>query len=392
MSEATLTKDMETKAPTQDAEPSFAGALRGAWLFTWRSQLTWKQLTITGLCLLALPLLIYCTIPSSRSWAEAHPLFPQSRGGFRAPDGRARVPGMFFLRGLDLDPDQETDLAKITIEERERANREWLEKADADISTERQNDLINACRERINARAAKVLDTEQYSMYMELQSRRFDRRVDRGGTAPWGRTVPFFHWLMDFYFFVVLPLQCVRLCGGCIRDELQADTLRFLLTRPASRARLMLAKYLSQVAWLQLLGLVEVFLLFAAGILCHVPRLWALLPLLLAAQLLAVPAWAALGLFLGLASNRAIAVAIIYGLIVELGIGRIPTNLNALSLMRHLKVLLAHNASLQELFHWSTKGTWFSVAVLIAAPLVFLSLGGLLFTYREYLHPAEIQQ
>ena len=100
---------------------------------------------------------------------------------------------------------------------------------------------------------------------------------------------------MDFYFFVILPLGCVRASGALIRDELQADTLGFLTTRPLSRARLLAAKYLSQTAWLQIVFLIETLLLFAAGLLRHIPAIGALMPLFLAAQLLAVPAWSALG-------------------------------------------------------------------------------------------------
>src|SRR5687767_2531029 len=47
---------------------------------------------------------------------------------------------------------------------------------------------------------------------------------------------PFYRWLVDFYFLLVLPLYCLTSCGSVIRDEVQSDTLCFLTTRPASRA------------------------------------------------------------------------------------------------------------------------------------------------------------
>ena len=78
---------------------------------------------------------------------------------------------------------------------------------------------------------------------------------------------------------------------GLIRDELQADTLGFLITRPVKRAQLILVKYLSQAVWLEILLLVETrLLLFAAGAAREIPALGALLPLVLAVQFLAIPA------------------------------------------------------------------------------------------------------
>ena len=100
----------------------------------------------------------------------------------------------------------------------------------------------------------------------------------------------------------------------------------------------------------------ETLLLFAAGFWREIPALGELLPLFLAAQFLAVLAWSALGAFLGQLTSRYMAIALVYGFIVELGIGNIPTNINTLSLMRHLKALLAHNPALFETYEWAGPG------------------------------------
>jgi ABC-type transport system involved in multi-copper enzyme maturation permease subunit len=173
---------------------------------------------------------------------------------------------------------------------------------------------------------------------------------------------------------------------------LQADTLSFLVTRPLSRARLLLVKYLAQTLWLQILLLTETLLLFAVGALREIPALGALLPLFLAVQFLAVPAWSALGVFLGQVSQRYLALALVYGFIVELGIGRIPTNINTLSLMRHLKSLLSHNGPLQSLYDWTARGLPLSIAAPILATALFLTLAAFLFTFREYHHTGEMQK
>jgi hypothetical protein len=371
--------------------PGFLGALRGAWHFTWKSQMTLKSLAITAVCLLALPLFLFLTTPSQRSWAEENLLFPQ-RASQPGEEGRPRFLG-FFLRELDLHPLQEKTIAHIIATEQDRVNREWVAQAGSDISTNRQAALLRDYRERVNAEIIKLLDDGQYADYQEMQASRAERRWgDRGLFAPQSRVQSWLRWLIEFYFFVILPLNCVRVCGSSVRDELQSNTLRFLLTRPANRARLVLVKYLSQVAWQELLAFVELSLLAAVAALRQVHSSGEVLPLLLAAQILAIPAWCALGLLIGLLSNRAIAVALVYGLVVELGIGRIPTNINVLSLMRHLKVLLARSPELQAVYHWPTSRLWLACLILVCAPVVLVSISALVFTRKEYLHPAEIQR
>ena len=53
-----------------NARPGFFKALRGVWLFTWKSQLTWRKLPTGLLNLLALPVLIYITTFSTETWAR----------------------------------------------------------------------------------------------------------------------------------------------------------------------------------------------------------------------------------------------------------------------------------------------------------------------------------
>jgi ABC-type transport system involved in multi-copper enzyme maturation permease subunit len=198
--------------------------------------------------------------------------------------------------------------------------------------------------------------------------------------------------LINFYFFLILPLTCVRGCGPLIRDELQADTLGFLITRPVSRARLLMLKYASQVAWLEILLLLETLLLFAAGAAREVPALGTLLPLVLGVQMLAVPAWSALGLFLGQVTTRYMAAALLHGAIVEMGIGRIPTNINILSIVRHLQTLLSQNAAVYALYAWPSGKVATAVGALLVAPVIFLGIATLLFSVIEYHHAAEMQK
>ncbi|MGO8674778.1 MAG: ABC transporter permease [Limisphaerales bacterium] len=366
--------------------PSFLGGLRGIWRLTWKSQLTWRQAPLLVVGLLILPVLVYITTPTSGAWSQGRSLFaaPERQFGELARRlGGSRTP---------LQPAQETQLRQIFTEEFARAGSD-LPQGEAHVSnSDRERQRFRACYERIHERVKPLLDERQFARFENFEKRKLLEAERRPHQFLWTRTGAFYHWLIDFYFFVILPLRCVKGCGGLIRDELQADTLGFLLTRPASRARLLVLKYLAQTAWLQLLLLVQTALVFATGWLREVPDLGSLFPLFLAAQILAVPAWAALGAFLGQVSQRYFAMALVYGFIVEMGIGRIPTNINTLSLLRHLKSLLSRNPALQGIYDWPARGVPISVVAPVVATLVFLGLAALLFTCKEYHHTAEMQK
>jgi hypothetical protein len=114
--------------------------------------------------------------------------------------------------------------------------------------------------------------------------------------------------------------------------------------------------------------------------------------LLLAAQIMAVPAWSGLGILLGQLTKRYMPLALVYGFIVEMGIGRIPSNINTLSLMRHLKSLLAHHSGVQDIYKWTPEAPWIPLGALVLAAAVFVAAAALLFTYREYHQTAEMQK
>jgi hypothetical protein len=361
--------------------PTWHTAWRGVWLFAWRSQVNWRRLPLTLALLLILPFLVYLTTLARQSWSERHRFLGRPAGIVIGLSNR------FAAANCPLQPQQHAELLRLFQQEFLRAEEEWPSMNSADANIDSQKQEIKDCYDRILQRAQSLLDDSQLPLFQRLIAREVQLRQDRIHEPAWGRAGAFYHWLIDFYFFVVLPLNCVRACGALIRDELQADTLGFLVTRPISRARLLILKYLAQTLCLQAVLLLETLLLFFAGWLRQIPHLGELLPLFLAAQFLAVPAWSALGLFLGQVTNRYMAMAVVYGLIVEMGIGRIPTNINTLSLMRHLKTLLSHSSALQAIYDWYAGSLPLALAALILAPVVFASAAAVLFTVLEY-HPS----
>lgn len=206
------------------------------------------------------------------------------------------------------------------------------------------------------------------------------------------QTEAYLRWLIDFYFWMLLPLYTLSVCGGMIREEVQSDILSFLLTRPVSRARLFLVKYLCHLLWLQILGAIAFALLVAAGVLREVPGLGQVIVVVFPIQVLAIFAYGALSSLLGLLHQRYMVLGVLYGFVVEMGIGRIPTNINNLSLARHFRTLLANSEPIRQLFDWSPEKTWFSILVPILAGLVFIGLAALIFTFKEYHHSEEMQK
>jgi ABC-type transport system involved in multi-copper enzyme maturation permease subunit len=207
-----------------------------------------------------------------------------------------------------------------------------------------------------------------------------------------GRIKAYFHWMIDFYFLLLLPLYCLSVCGGMIRDEVQADTLGFLTTRPMTRARFFCSKYLCQIAWLQILAAISASLLVAVGISRDIAGLTSFIPLLFAGQFLAILAYGALSSLVGLVHQRYMVLGVIYGFVVEIGIGQIPTNINNLSLSRHLRAILANNGTIRDQYEWSAEGTLFSIAIMLMAAVLFLVLGAMVFTLKEYHHSDEMQK
>jgi len=367
--------------------PTFIGGLRGIWLFTWRTQFTWRRLMLGLTSLLALPILVYLTTSSPQDWARKHRPQVGNPGAFLNAVSRRLA-----RANLPLLPKQKAELLVIISDEYARTENNWGNAQSQESSSERQRQEVEECHERIRTRAENVLDERQFAQFRTYQPpNRFEKPPPLADLL-WSRTAPFYHWLIDVYFFILVPLNCVRMCGALIRDELDADTLGFLTTRPLSRAKLLVIKYISQTAWLQIWMLVQTLLLFAVGGLREIPALGILLPLFVAAQFLAIFAFGALGLLLGQISKRYMAIALVYGSVVEMGIGRIPTNINTLSLIRHLNPLLGHNPALQTVYNWPASGVFGPAAALVVAAIFFLILAALLFTYKEYHHTTEMQK
>lgn len=199
--------------------------------------------------------------------------------------------------------------------------------------------------------------------------------------------------LIQLYFFIIVPVMCISQFGAMIRDELQDDTMTFLITRPLSRAKIYLLKYVTVCLWVQLIVLGNAIAFWAVGLVLGVSDLGTLMPRMIVVQALAVMAYGALSGVFGLLTQKYMILGVVYGFIVEFGIGQIPTNINVLSLNHHLQSLLARDESLKRIYDWTAESASSGLSmVFVGTTLLFLVIGTLLFNFREYHHADEMQK
>jgi ABC-2 type transport system permease protein len=195
-------------------------------------------------------------------------------------------------------------------------------------------------------------------------------------------------WVTRVHFGLVIPLWCLISFGSFIRDEVQAGTLGFLLTRPVTRSRFLLIRWLCTLAAVQLPLALNTVLLGAAAVLLRIPNALLLTGLLLGAQLLVVPAYGAIATFLGLVTRKYLLLGLVYGFVVEIGIGQIPTNINTLSVARHFRTLLEQIDPLTRSADTWTGVLGQSVGMLLVLAVGYLAAATLWFHFREY-HQSE---
>lgn len=196
-------------------------------------------------------------------------------------------------------------------------------------------------------------------------------------------------WITRVHFGLVIPLWCLIAFGSFMRDEVQAGTIGFLLTRPITRSRFLLIRWLCTLAAVQVPLALNTILLGATAVLLRIPNAFLLTLMLLGAQWLVVPAYGAIATFLGLLTRKYLLLGLVYGFVVEIGIGQIPTNINTLSVARHFRTLLDQSDLIARSMDWSARGLGQSAGMLLVLTLVYLALGTLWFNFREYSQSEE---
>ncbi len=198
-----------------------------------------------------------------------------------------------------------------------------------------------------------------------------------------GNAVHFFRWTSGFYLTFLVPILAFLSGAGAIRDEMKPATVDYVFTRPVRRPAFVVFKFLSHLVCLEGGFLLALGAVVAVGGYRHIPSLFASLPWLLLGQAVAVAAFAAFGLLCGAITSRYLVVGLVYGGIVESAIGRVPTQLNRLSMTHQLRALLEQvlpgfNPALPP-----TQSPLAIVSLLLVFSAVMLAAAALLFAFQE---------
>jgi hypothetical protein len=109
-------------------------------------------------------------------------------------------------------------------------------------------------------------------------------------------------------------------------------------------------------------------------------------------QFPAIMAYGAISSLLGLATKKYLVLGLVYGFVVEFGIGQIPTNINTLAMTNHLKSLMARYQPLADHLGYEPGRMLTALAALVVTTGVFLIFSSVLFTFREYNHSDEMSK
>lgn len=173
----------------------------------------------------------------------------------------------------------------------------------------------------------------------------------------------------EFYFAFLVPLMAFIGGGGAWRDELKAEAADYFLLRGVPRAGYLVLRYLAHLACAEIDFLAALALLGAIGFAARVPNLAAALPAMLAAQVLAVAAFAALGFLLAALSSRWVIVGLVYGALVEAGVGNVPLAINRIAMGHEIRAMLGAFPATPGTPGPAAAAAWLAVlaAVLVAA-------------------------
>ncbi len=145
------------------------------------------------------------------------------------------------------------------------------------------------------------------------------------------------------YLRAIVPLALIFLGTAAFGDEWEGGTAHYLLGAPLPRRALVLGRFLAAVRRALLLLLPSLALLFVLCVAPHAGALAHYLPdalIVLGAMSLAVLAYTAVFLLLGLWLRRSIMSAFLYVLVFEGLIGNLPSGFSALSISFHARNLL----------------------------------------------------
>jgi len=199
--------------------------------------------------------------------------------------------------------------------------------------------------------------------------------------------------ILTFAPTALLSFAALLNAAGLIQDEIEEQTLTYLLLRPTPRWMIYLAKLLAAT----LATVVIACVFHALAYFCLYTRtdflgdvLRASLPSSMAALALATVAYSALFGLIGLLLKRSLVVGVIYIVFFEGILASIPFNFRAYTVVYHFRVLAHYWVGVPADF-WGLPTTpaalpasSSSIAALLVAALVFAVFGALYVQWKEF--------
>lgn len=201
-------------------------------------------------------------------------------------------------------------------------------------------------------------------------------------SVPHGNEKMFSQWMVDVVALKIVPLLCLVVGGGVLRNQIRSFTIEYLWTRPARKAHLAIAAWCSTVSIVFAQAIVGTVVVHATGSFLGVENIWDGLPMLLITEFVVILAFSALSLALGVYSGKYMVFGLLYGLIVESGVSRIPTNLNLLSVTHHAEVLLSYRT--EDIGTLGLMPLVQSLVGTVGIAAVGLAVAAALFSFKQY--------
>jgi ABC-2 type transport system permease protein len=198
------------------------------------------------------------------------------------------------------------------------------------------------------------------------------------------RTWRFYNWVINDYLCFLVPILAFISGAGAMRDDLKPSSIDYVFTRPVRRTAFVGFRYLSHLACAQIDFLLALGVLAAVGKFKNVTELGSTVPILLLGQVLTIVAFTAFGFLCGMITSRYVVIGLLYGSLVEAGVGNIPTQINRLSMIHQVRsVVWPIVAGLNKISVAPGSGPWKTSGILLLFSALMLALTAVLFSQRE---------
>jgi len=189
--------------------------------------------------------------------------------------------------------------------------------------------------------------------------------------------------ILNLQLSLAVPLLSLITMAAHVRDEAEQGTLAYLSVRPLNRRVFFLLFHASHLLWLELTFLLSGLLLLGAGYWLRIPDISGLVLPFLVAQAAGVFAFSSLSAIIGLLTRRYLIFGLVYGAVIEIGVGGIPTNINVLSLGHHVRVIVSTFEPAAFFLRANQGNTIFSFFVLVFVGLAGAGIAAMIYNYRE---------